>query len=76
MWLRNDKPLPKGCTKKQDELPNWKKFDLILGAVDLDDTVCHLFVLDIRFNFEQTDAKTPMYNEILYIALFLRNKRV
>ena len=63
------KPLLTGCIKKQDKVPNWKKFNFILETVDLHDTIGHLFVLDIVFNYAQPNAKTLIYNKT-YCPIF------
>ena len=38
------KPLPTGCIKKK-EVMSYRKFDLLLETVDLDDKTGHLFVV-------------------------------
>lgn len=56
--------LSTGYVKKQESIPSWKKFILMLETVNLDGTMGHLFVVDIRFNFNESNAKILMYNEI------------
>ena len=43
------KPIPTGCIKEQ-AMPSWLKFNLLLETVDLDDKIGHLFVVDIEFD--------------------------
>ena len=41
------KPMPTGSIK--EKVPSWREFKLLLETVDLDDSVVHLFVVDIFF---------------------------
>ena len=43
------KPMPSGCIK-EDPAPSWLKFNPLLKNVNLDDTIRHLFVVDIKFD--------------------------
>ena len=58
------KPLPTSCNKQQKKVPTWKEFNLMLQPLDLDYKIRHLFVVDIRFNKEETTPKKYMHNEI------------
>ena len=57
------KPLPIGCIKKEEVL-SWKKFDLLLKTVDLDDKIDHLLVVDIHFDYKNS---TP--RQLLIVAI-------
>ena len=43
------KLLHTGCIK-EEKMPAWKEYNLLLEEADFDEAVCHLFVVDIRFN--------------------------
>ena len=58
------RPLPTGCIKKQGSILSWKKISLMLETMNLDGTIDHLFVVDTRLNFNKSNAKILMYNEI------------
>ena len=57
------KLLPAGCIKKE-EVPSWRKFDLLLETVDLDDKIGHSFVVDIHFDYKNATSRQLLYNEI------------
>ena len=57
------KPLPTGCIKEK-EVMSYKKFDLLLETVDLDDKTGHLFVVDIHFHHKNATSRQLSYNEI------------
>ena len=57
------KPLPTGCMKK-DQMSTWRKFNLLLETVDLDDPIVHPFVVDIHFDHKSASVKQILYNEI------------
>ena len=40
------KPMPTGCIKEK-ELPSWLDFHILLETVDLDDSIGHLFIVDM-----------------------------
>ena len=52
------KQLRKGCIKQQKHIPSQKEFNMFLKTVDLDIKIGYLFVVDIDFNLEQSNAKT------------------
>ena len=58
------KPSPTGCIKKQEKVPTWQEFNMLLERVSLEDNIGHLFVVDIRFNREEATPKQLMYNEL------------
>ena len=57
------KPLPTGCIKNDSDL-SWEKFNLLLESVSLQDTIGHLYVVDINFDKENATKKQITYNEI------------
>ena len=63
------KPLPTDCIKWQKNNPGWKILNIVYAAVDLDDKLGNLFVVDNDFNFEKADAKILICNEI-YTSVF------
>ena len=57
------KPMPTGCIKKEPQ-PTWRTFNLLLESVNLDETVGHLFVVDISFDYKKATPRQRLYNEI------------
>ena len=57
------KPFPTGGIKKHKP-PDWRKLNLMLETVDLDDPVGNLFVVDIFYDYENANPKQKLYNEI------------
>ena len=55
--------MPTGSIKKYKP-PDWRKLNLRLGTVDLDDPVGHLFMADIFHDYENGSPKQKLYNEI------------
>ena len=56
------KPMPTGSIKEKS--PSWTEFNLLLESVDLDDKTGHLFVVDIKFDYEKATDRIILYNEI------------
>ena len=57
------KPLPTGCIKNDFDL-SWRTFDLLLESVSLEDKIGHLYIVDIKFDYENATEKQIAYNEI------------
>ena len=57
------KTFPTGGIKKHKP-PDWRKLNLMLETVDLDDPVGHLFVVDIFYDYKNASSKQKLYNEI------------
>ena len=57
------KPMPTGVIKEKPS-PTWKTFNLLLESVLINDPIGHLFVLDIKFNYENTTEKQLLSIEI------------
>ena len=53
------KPIPAGCIKEHPS-SSWKKNNLLIESITLDDKIGHLFVVDIEF-----DKKTATERELL-----------
>ena len=66
------KALPYGCIKKQERVPDLTELNDILRSITLDDTVGHLFTIDIEFH--DINGKTLLFNEI-YPPIFEKNKK-
>ena len=43
------KPLPTGCIKDNNDI-SWKIFNFLLGEVSFEDTIGHLYIVDIEFD--------------------------
>ena len=50
------KRLSTGCIK-QEKVLSWRRFDLLLKRVDLDDKIGHLFVVDNHFVYENATSR-------------------
>ena len=50
------KPMPTGCIKEYNS-PSWLTFNLLLEKVSLEDSICHLFVVDIKFDQKKRNKK-------------------
>ena len=57
------RPMPAGCIK-QNNSPSWVTFNLLIETVSFKDLICHLFVVDIEFDFKNATSQQFMYNEI------------
>ena len=57
------KSLLTGCINKE-KTPSWRKFNLLLKTVDLDNRVSHVLVDDIHFDHKRSSAKHVLYNEV------------
>ena len=55
--------MPSDCIK-QNNSPFWLEFNLLLENISLDDSIGHLFIVDIEFDEQNTTKKQYMYNEI------------
>ena len=57
------RPMPTGCIK-QNALPSWVTFNLLIEKVSFEDLIGHLFVVNIEFDFENASSRQLTYNEI------------
>ena len=57
------KLLPTGCIKQDPDI-TWSIFNLLLEKVSLEDSIGHLFIVDIEFDYYKASAKQRVYNEI------------
>ena len=57
------KPLPTGCIKDNQDL-SWETFNFLLETVSFDDTIGHLYIVDIEFDVKNATKKEFAYNEI------------
>ena len=64
----NDRTIATGGIKKHKP-PEWRKLNLMLEIVDLDDPVGHLFVVDIFYDYENGSPKQKLYNEIFPLII-------
>ena len=65
------KPLPYSCIKKQESVPSLLEFNKMLGRISHDDTIGHLFIVDIKFH--KRYPKTLLLNKI-YSPAFLKKR--
>ena len=56
------KPLPYSCIKRKDKILSLDELPAILASVTLDDTIGHLFTVDIEFS--DINPKTLLFNKI------------
>ena len=57
------KPLPTGCIKDNDDI-SWETFNFLLDKVSFEDTIGHLYIVDIEFDTKNTTEREFAYNEI------------
>ena len=57
------KPLPTGCIKDNNDL-FWETFIFLLETVSFNDTIGHLYIVDIEFDIKNATKKEFAYNEI------------
>ena len=60
------------CITKK--IPSWQEFNLLLEAVDLDDSIGHLFVVGIFFDYKNTTQKQKIYNSEIYPPIMEKQK--
>ena len=57
------KPLLTGCIKDSDDI-SWKTFNFLLESISFEDTIGHLYIVDIEFDFKNATEGEFAYNEI------------
>ena len=57
------KPLPTGCIKDDSDI-SWATFSFLIETVDFKDTIGHLYIVGIEFDYENATEKMMAYNEI------------
>ena len=57
------KPLPTGSIKDSDDI-SWTTFKNLLESVSFEDTVGHLYVANIKFDFKNVTEREFAYNQI------------
>ena len=57
------KPLPTGCIKDNNDI-SWKIFNFLLGEVSFEDTIGHLYIVDIEFDTKNATEREFAYSEI------------
>ena len=57
------KPLPAACIKDNDDI-SWKTFNFLLESVSFEDTIGHLYIVDIEFDVKNATEREFAYNEI------------
>ena len=68
------KPLSYGCIEKKKYQPSiLVEFNKILNEISHEDSVGHIFIVDIKFN--DINPKTLLFNE-LYPPIFEKNKKM
>ena len=67
------KPLPYSCINRKDKILFLDELSALLASVALDDTIGHLFTIDIEFS--DVNPKTLLFNEI-YPPIFEKNKKI
>ena len=57
------KPLPTGCIKDNGNI-SWETFNFLLEKVSFEDTIDHLYIVDIEFDTKNVTDREFAYNEI------------
>ena len=76
------KLLPTGCTKDNSDI-SWETFNFLLEKVDFEDTISHLYIVDIEFdsnnNNNNKKKKMPQKRNqpiIKFTHQLLKNKKL
>ena len=56
-------PLPTGCIKDEFDI-SWETFNFLLENIDFEDTIVHLYIVDIEFDIKNATKRELAYNEI------------
>ena len=67
------KPLPTGCIKDSDDI-SWKTFNFLLESVSFEDTIGHLYIVDIEFDLKMRLKKNLLIMK--FICRLLKNKEL
>ena len=57
------KPMPTGCIHSNSDT-SFRTFNFLLEKVDLDDDIGHLYIVDIKLDFNTLTERQKAYNEI------------
>ena len=57
------KPMPTGCIKDNYDL-SWQTFNFLIESVSLDNTIDHLYIVDIELDFQKLTPRQKVHNEI------------
>ena len=57
------KPLPTGCIEEGKNIPGCHKFNLFIEQISAEDNIAHLFIVDIKFDLNQSCEKDLLFNE-------------
>ena len=57
------KPLLTGCIKDNDYI-SWEIFNFLLENLSFEDTIGHLYIVDIEFDIKNATEREFAYNEI------------
>ena len=72
VWNGHGKAITIWVYKKEDKVPLLTEFNKILDRITYNDSIGHLFTVDIKFH--DINEKTLFFNE-LYPPVFQKNKR-
>ena len=56
-------PLPTGCIKDEFDI-SWETFNFLQENIDFEDTIVHLYIVDIEFDIKNATKRELAYNEI------------
>ena len=57
------KPLPTGCIKDNSDI-SWEMSNFLLETVSFEDTIGHLYIVDVEFDVKNATEREYAYNEI------------
>ena len=57
------KSLPTGCIKDNSDI-SWEMFNFLLETVSFEDTIGHLYIVDVEFDIKNATEREYAYNEI------------
>ena len=67
------RPLPYGCIKRKQTVPNFEQLEQLLKSVTLEDKIGYIFTVDIKFL--DINPKTLLFNEI-FPPIFEKHKKI
>ena len=65
-------PLPTGCIKDNNDI-SWEIFNFLLEEVSFEDTIGHLYIVDIEFDTKNATEREFAYNEIYPLIIEKKN---
>ena len=69
------KPLPTGCIKDDKDV-SWRTFNFLLESVSFEDTIDHLYIVDIIFDDKKQQKGSLFTTKIIHLLLKSRKQSI